>query len=77
MAPLPLPPSVRRIPWQAVLTLAMRVAQEGRERWGRLTPHEQQRVRETLRKSRGRIDRLSEHERQELRRIVSKAVRRR
>ena len=74
MARLPLPRSARRIPWQAVLALAMRIAQEGRERWSRLTPHEQRQVRETLRRSRGRIDRLSERERQELRRILWKAV---
>ena len=74
MARLPLPRSARQIPWQAVLALAMRIAQEGRERWARLTPHEQRRVRETLRRSRGRIDRLREHERQELRRLLWKAV---
>jgi hypothetical protein len=58
-----------------VLALAMRIAQEGRERWSRLGPHEQRQVRDALRRSRGRIDRLSQHERQELRRILWKAVR--
>ena len=74
MARLPLPRSPRQIPWQAVLALAMRMAQEGRERWNRLTPHERRRVREALSRSRGRIDRLSEVERRELRRILWKAV---
>ena len=74
MARLPLPRSPRHIPWQAVLGLAMRLAQEGRQRWSRLTPREQRQVTEALRRSRGRINRLSQHERQELRRIVSKAV---
>lgn len=56
------------------MTLGMRVAQEGRERWSRLTPHEQRRVKEIMRMSRGRLDRLSESQRRELRAIVSKAL---
>jgi len=74
MPGLPLLRSARRIPWQAVLTLAVQVAQEGRERWSRLTPHEQRRIKEAVTTSRGRIDRLSEGERRELRRILSKAL---
>jgi len=76
MPGLPLLRAARRIPWQAVLTLAVQVAQEGRERWDRLTPGEQRRVREAVTKSRGRLDRLSQGERQELRRILSQAFKR-
>jgi hypothetical protein len=74
MARLPLPRSPRQIPWQAVLALAVQVAQQGRERWARLTPREQRQVRDAVANSKGRIDRLSERERQELRRILWKAV---
>lgn len=77
MVRLPLLRSARPIPWQIVLSVGMRIAKEGRERWNRLTPHEQRRVRETVKKSRGRLDRLTESERQELRSIVSKALGRR
>jgi hypothetical protein len=74
MARLPLPPWLRPIAWQAVLSLAMRIAHEGRQRWNRLTPHEHRRVKDAVTRSRGRIDRLSESERRELRRIVWKAL---
>lgn len=72
MPRLPIP--ARRIPWQAVLALALQVAQEGRRRWERLTPREQRTVRNALSRSKGRIDRLNQREREELRRIVWKAV---
>jgi len=31
----------RRVPWQVVLSLGLRIAQEGRARWNRLTQREQ------------------------------------
>jgi hypothetical protein len=64
----------RRIPWQMILAVALRVAQEGRKRWERLSSREQQELTRIVRKSRGRPARLSERERQELWRIVRKAA---
>jgi len=64
----------RRLPWQAVLTLALQIAREGRKRWNRLSAREQRAVRDAVTRSRGRIDRLTQREREELRRIVWKAV---
>ena len=65
----------RRLPWQAILALAVRVAQEGRRRWERLSHREQQELLRILRKSRGRPGHLTPGERAELRRIVQKAGR--
>jgi hypothetical protein len=64
----------RRIPWQMILAVALRVVQEGRKRWERLSRREQQELTRIVRKSRGRPARLSERERQELWRIVRKAA---
>lgn len=64
----------RRIPWQMVLAVALRVAQEGRKRWDRLSKHEQQALTRILRKSKGRPSRLTERERQDLWRIVRKSI---
>ena len=64
----------RRIPWQMILAVALRVVQEGRKRWERLSTREQQELTRIVRKSRGRPARLSERERQELWRIVRKAA---
>jgi hypothetical protein len=64
----------RRIPWQMILAVALRVAQEGRKRWERLSKREQQELTRILRKSKGRPSRLTERERQDLWRIVRKAV---
>jgi hypothetical protein len=64
----------RRIPWQMVLAVALRVAQEGRRRWERLSKREQQELTRILRKSRGRPGNLSAGERGELWRIVRKAA---
>jgi hypothetical protein len=64
----------RRIPWQMVLAVALRVAQEGRKRWERLSRHEQQELMRILRKSGGRPARLTQRERDELWRIVRKAA---
>jgi hypothetical protein len=64
----------RRIPWQMVLAVALRVAQESRRRWERLSKREQQELTRILRKSRGRPGNLSAGERGELWRIVRKAA---
>jgi hypothetical protein len=64
----------RRIRWQLVFAVAMRVVEEGRRRWDRLNRHEQQALTRILRKSKGRPSRLTERERQELWRIVRKAI---
>ncbi len=64
----------RRVRWQLVLSVALRIAQEGRRRWERLSKREQQELSRILRKSRGRPARLIERERQELWRIVRKAI---
>jgi hypothetical protein len=71
---LPRGPGGRPIPWNTVLALGLRIAQEGRRRWDRLSRHEQQRLMALLRKSRGRLGMLHERERTELRRIVWKAI---
>jgi hypothetical protein len=65
----------RRLPWQAILALALRVAQEGRRRWERLSRREQQELLRIVRKSRGRPANITPGERAELRRLVSKAAR--
>jgi hypothetical protein len=75
MPRLPLPRRSRDIPWAAVLTLAMKVAQEGRKRWDRLSAREQRQVTDALRRSKGRIDHLSQRERTQLRELVWKALR--
>ena len=67
----------RRLPWQAILAAALRLAQEGRRRWERLSRREQQELMRIVRKSRGRPGALTDRERAELRRIVVKAARRR
>jgi len=64
----------RRIPWQMVLAVALRVAQEGRRRWERLSRHEQQELMRIVRKSRGRPSNLSAREREALWRTVRKAT---
>jgi hypothetical protein len=64
----------RRIPWQMVLALALRVGQEGRRRWERLSKREQQELTRIVRKSRGRPANLTPREREELWRIVRKAA---
>jgi hypothetical protein len=64
----------RRIPWQAILAVALRVVEEGRRRWERLSKREQQELTRIVRKSKGRPARLTERERQELWRIVRKAI---
>jgi hypothetical protein len=64
----------RRIPWQVVLTVGLRIAQEGRRRWDRLTQREQREVVRIVRKSRGRAGNVTPHERAELRRLVWKAL---
>ena len=64
----------RRIPWQMVLAVALRVVQEGRKRWERLSKRDQQELTRIVRKSKGRPARLTEHERQDLWRIVRKAA---
>lgn len=64
----------RRVPWQVVLTLGLRIAQEGRTRWNRLTQREQREVVRIVRKSRGRAGNLTARERSELRQLVWKAA---
>jgi hypothetical protein len=64
----------RRIPWQVVLSIGLRVAQEGRRRWYRLSEREQREVARIVRKSHGRASRLTVRERRELRDLVWKAV---
>ena len=63
----------RRVSWQVVLGLAMRIAQEGRRRWDRLSPREQRELVRILRESRGRVGNVTPGERAELRRLVVKA----
>jgi hypothetical protein len=65
---------LRRLPWQLLLTVGLRIAQEGRRRWDRLSQREQREVVRIVRKSRGRPSNLSERERATLRRLVWKAV---
>ncbi len=64
----------RRLPWQLILGVALRIAQEGRRRWERLNQREQREVVRIVRKSRGRPSNLTERERVELRRLVAKAI---
>jgi hypothetical protein len=64
----------RRIPWQMVLAVALRVVQEGRQRWERLSKREQHELTRIVRKSRGRPANLTPREREELWRIVRKAA---
>jgi hypothetical protein len=64
----------RQVRWQLVFAIAMRVVEEGRKRWDRLSKHEQQALTRILRKSKGRPSRLTERERQELWHIVRKAI---
>jgi hypothetical protein len=64
----------RRIPWQVVLSVGLRIAREGRRRWDRLTERERREVVRIVRKSRGRASNVTERERGELRRLVWKAL---
>jgi hypothetical protein len=57
-----------------VLAVALRVVQEGRRRWERLSKREQQELTRIVRKSRGRPANLTRREREELWRIVRKAA---
>ena len=57
-----------------ILAVALRVAQEGRKRWERLSKREQQELTRILRKSKGRPSQLTERERQEVWRIVRKVA---
>lgn len=63
----------RRVSWQVLLSLALRIAQEGRRRWDRLSPREQRELIRILRESRGRVGNVTPSERSELRRLVVKA----
>ena len=63
-----------RIPWKLVMTVGLRIAQEGRRRWERLSQREQREVVRIVRKSRGRAGNLTPAERAELRRLVWKAA---
>jgi hypothetical protein len=63
-----------RMRWQLILTVGLRIAQEGRKRWERLSQREQREVTRIVRKSRGRPSNLSQRERSELRRLVGKAI---
>jgi hypothetical protein len=71
-----MPPAMlpRRLPWQLILTVGLRIAQEGRRRWDRLSQRDQREVVRMVRKSRGRRSNLTERERMALRRLVWKAV---
>ena len=66
--------SPRRIPWQVVLSVGLRIVQEGRRRWERLSQREQRELARIVRKSRGRAGYLTPGERAELRRLVWKAA---
>ena len=66
--------SPRRISWQVVLGIGLRIVQEGRRRWGRLSQREQRELTRIVRKSRGRAGNLTAGERSELRRLVWKAA---
>lgn len=66
--------NVRRLPWQAILAVAVQIAQEGRRRWDRLSGREQQELQRLVRKSKGLPNNLKPSERAELRRIVWKAA---
>jgi DNA-binding CsgD family transcriptional regulator len=57
-----------------VLAVALRVVQEGRQRWERLSKREHQELMRIVRKSRGRPANLTPKEREELWRIVRKAA---
>lgn len=63
----------RRVRWQVVLAAGLRIAQEGRRRWDRLSPGEQRELIRILRESRGRVGNVTPSERAELRRLVVKA----
>ena len=56
------------------MTIALRIAQEGRKRWDRLNQREQREVVRIVRKSKGRASNLSPAERATLRRLVWKAA---
>jgi hypothetical protein len=73
-SPLRLAGRARAVQWRVVLGVAVRLAQEGRRRWGRLTPREQRELTRIVRKSRGRPGNVTPGERAELRRIVWKAA---
>jgi hypothetical protein len=66
--------SVRKLPWQAILAVAVQVAQEGRRRWDRLSTREQQELQRLIRRSKGLPNNLKPSEREQLRRIVWKAA---
>jgi len=64
----------QRLQWALVLRMGMRIAEEGRRRWGRLSAREQREATRIVRKSKGRPGNLTPGERAELRRIVWKAA---
>ena len=66
--------SPRGISWQVLITVALRIVQEGRKRWDRLSQREQREVVRIVRKSKGRASNLSSAERATLRRLVWKAA---
>jgi len=68
-----LPAGARNVQWAVVMRVAMRIAQEGRRRWDRLSAREQREVTRLVRKSKGRPANLTPSERTELRGIVWKA----
>ncbi|MDX6644057.1 MAG: hypothetical protein QOD76_2019 [Solirubrobacteraceae bacterium] len=74
MARLPSARRVREIPWDAVLGVAVQIAQHGKRRWDRLSQRDQRDLTDLLRASRGRLQNLSKREREDLRRIVWKAL---
>jgi hypothetical protein len=74
MARLPSARRVREIPWDAVLGVAVQIAQQGKRRWDRLSQRDQRDLTDLLRASRGRLQNLSKREREDLRRIVWKAL---
>jgi hypothetical protein len=74
MARLPSARRVREIPWDAVLGVAVQIAQQGKRRWDRLSQREQRDLMDVLRASRGRLQNLTKREREDLRRIVWKAL---
>jgi hypothetical protein len=68
------PTNIRKLPWQAILAIAVQVVQEGRKRWERLSKREQADLQHLVRKSKGLPNNLKPAERAELRRIVWKAA---
>ena len=73
MARLPVR-NIRTLPWQAILTVGLQIAREGRKRWDRLSQREQRELNRIVRKSKGMPANITPGERAELRRIVWKAL---